>query len=86
MPDALNDFLAGLARADALMPSWRTSKTELTWLRCAEALSESRAEAERLRDKAEPTLGFEELNARLGEVISPLEELADAAREIRQLR
>ena len=83
--EALNDFLSGLARADALMPAWRTSKTEQIWLRCAEAIGQSRAEAERLRDE-NSALGFEMLNARLGDVIAPLEELADAAPEIRQLR
>ncbi len=84
--EALDDFLGGLERADALMSAWRTGKTETIWLRCADAIGQSRAEAERLRDEAEATLGFETLNARLGDVIAPLEELADAAPEIRQLR
>lgn len=83
--DALTDFLAGLERADALMPAWRTNKTEQIWLRCADAIGQSRAEAQRLRDE-NPKLGFETLNARLGDVIAPLEELADAAPEIRRLR
>ena len=86
LKDALEDFAKGLARADALMPAWRTSQTEQIWLRCAEAIGQSRAEADRLRHEAEATLGFETLNARLGDVIAPLEELADAAPEIRQLR
>ena len=85
LSDALSDFLAGLARADALMPAWRTAKTEAVWIRCAEALGQSHAAAERLRDNAEPTLGFEELNARLGDIIAVLEEFADAAAAIRRV-
>lgn len=85
LKDALTDFLAGLDRADALMPSWRTAKTEHIWLRCAEAIGQSQVEAERLRNE-NPTLGFEVLNARLGDLMSPLEEVADAAPKIRRLR
>lgn len=85
LSDALAEFLAGLARADALMASWRTPATETIWLRCAEAIGVARREAETLRH-ADTTLGFEQLNARLGDVITPLEELADAAAEIRRLR
>jgi hypothetical protein len=82
--EALTAFLAGLKRADALMPAWRTTKTEAVWLRSAESLSESRAEAERLRDEAEATLGFEALNARLGDVIAPLEVFVEAALAVRR--
>ena len=86
LKDALEGFVKGLARADALMPAWRTPQTEQIWVRCAEAIGQSRSEATRLRDEAEATLGFETLNARLGDVIAPLEELADAAPEMRRLQ
>jgi hypothetical protein len=83
--DAIAEFLAGLARADALMPSWRIPATETVWLRCAEAIGLARDEAGALRSSG-TTLGFEALNARLGDVISPLEELAGAAQLVRRLR
>jgi hypothetical protein len=83
--EALEEFLAGLARAEEGMPAWRTLRTEGLWRRCAEALVEARAEAERLRREAGP-LGYEALAGRLGEVVAPLEEFAEVAREIRRLR
>lgn len=84
LADALDGFLAGIARVEALMPSWRMPKTESLWQRCSEALTAARTEAQSL--KQSQTLDFEALNARLGDVISPLEEFADAAGEIRRLR
>ena len=85
LSEALTEFLAGLERADALMPSWRIPATESIWLRCAEAIGLARKEAGALQ-QAGTTLGFEALNSRLGDVITPLEELADAATEIRRRR
>jgi hypothetical protein len=85
LDDAIGDFLAGLDRTDALMPSWRTARTEDAWSRCARAINAARTEAKALQE-AGTTLGFEALNARLGDVISPLEELTDAAETIRRLR
>lgn len=82
LAEALDDFIGRLSGIEAEMPEWRTDQTEEPWTRCSEALVLARAEAERLR--AEPgRLGFEALNARLGDVISPLEEFADVARALR---
>jgi hypothetical protein len=81
--DAIDAFAAGLARVDALMPGWRLASTEDAWGRCAGALRESRRRADALRAGGS-TLGFELLNARLGEVIDPLEEFADAGDELRR--
>ena len=85
LAEALGAFLDGLARAEEAMPAWRDHRTEAIWHRCAEALVASRAAAEQLRDPS-LQLGFEALNVRLGEVISPLEEFADAASELRRIR
>ena len=83
---AIEEFLAGLGRAEASMPGWRTDRTELLWTRCTQALMLARIHAERMRDDpASKRLGFEPLNARLGDVVSPLEEFADVAEEIRRL-
>jgi len=84
---AIEEFLAGLSRAEASMPGWRSDRTELLWTRCSQALMLARIHAERMRDDpASERLGFEPLNARLGDVVSPLEEFADVAEEIRRLR
>jgi hypothetical protein len=83
---AIEEFLAGLGRAEASMPGWRTERTDAHWDRCSQALILARAHAERMRDDpATERLGFEPLNARLGDIVSPLEEFADAAEEIRRL-
>ncbi len=81
---ALADFLEGLHRVDAVMPAWRAPTTETVWLSCAEAIGSARSEADRLRDGGE-SLGFEALNARLGDVIAPLEEFAEAAGIVKRL-
>lgn len=87
LPDAIDGFLAGLARAEAAMPGWRNTRTEALWQRCATALVEAHSEARRLRDEPNASsLGFEPLNARLGDLVSPLEEFADVAPELRRLR
>ena len=85
LPNALDAFLTGLTHAENQMVGWRTPRTEDLWLRCSAALTEARAEVLRLR--SEPgDLGFEALNARLGDIIAVLEEFADAAAAIRRVR
>ena len=85
--EAIDGFLAGLARAETAMDGWRAARTEQLWQRCATALVEAHAEARRLRDDPNSAkLPFEPLNARLGDVIAPLAEFADVAPEIRRLR
>ena len=85
LDEALDEFMASLSRAHELMPAWRLPPTRSVWDRCANAIRQARESATRLRE-SKPSLGFEALNARLGEVISPLEEFADAADELRRLR
>lgn len=82
--EALDAFGVSLNRVDSLMNGWRFSQTERAWERCRRALDESRQKAEALRAE-DPSLGFEALNARLGDVIAPLEEFADAGEELRRL-
>lgn len=84
---AIDGFLAGLGRAESAMGAWRNERTDGAWGRCATALVEARIEAQRLReDPNAASLGFEPLNARLGDVVSPLEEFADVAPQIRRLK
>lgn len=86
LKEAIEGFLAGLSRAEGLMSAWRVARTEELWRRCAEALVEARSEAQRLRDDpGAEQLGFEPLNTRLGDLVVPLEEFADAAADIRRL-
>lgn len=87
LAEAIDGFLAGLARAESSMSAWRTERTEAVWVRCERALAGARAAAGSLNtDSAAGSLGFEALNARLGDLLSPLEEFADVAAEIRRLR
>ena len=87
LAEAIDGFLAGLARAEAAMTGWRVDATEGIWKRCAAALAKARAEARRLKDDPlRGSLGFEPLNARLADVVSPLSEFADVAWELRRIR
>jgi hypothetical protein len=84
LDEALSTFLSGLAETDEAMQAWRAPATEPLWERCREALAQARAAAERLAgDATRTTVGFEALNARLGDVLSPLEEFADVAASLR---
>lgn len=80
--EAIERFLEGLDRLETQMPGWRIEQTEDAWKGCFRVLAESRAEA--LRVKEDPPDGFEALNARLGDVIAPLEEFAYAALSLRR--
>ena len=80
--EAINSFLQGLDRLETLMPGWRIVQTEDAWKDCFRVLAEARAQALRIREN--PPDGFEALNARLGDVIAPLEEFAYAALSLRQ--
>ena len=82
LDEAIDGFLAGLDRLEVAMPGWRIEQTEEDWKDCFRVLAESRAAA--LRVKEEPPSGFEALNARLGDVIAPLEQFAYAALSLRR--
>lgn len=82
LPLALNLFADHLAAAEGTMPDWNHPRVAEHWETCARAIAQARAEAERLR--AEPgTLSFEALNARIADVIAPLETFADVERTLR---
>jgi hypothetical protein len=84
LAQALAGLGTHLADAEAAMPGWLGPATRAGWEACDAALTSARAEAERLR--LEPDgLGFEALNARVGDVLHPLETFADAERAIRRL-
>jgi hypothetical protein len=82
LTEAIDAYLEGLDRIEAQMPGWRMEQTEDAWKDCFRVLAESRAEALRLKEA--PPNGFEALNARLGDVIAPLEQFAYAALTLRR--
>ena len=82
LPEAIAGFLEGLDRMEAAMPAWRIPQTEESWKKCFAVLAEARVAAERLGNDG-TKLEFEPLNARLGEIIAPLEEFAYAALSLR---
>lgn len=77
LDEAIEGYLAGLDRLEAAMPGWRIEQSEDAWKDCFRVLAESRAEALKVKEK--PPKDFEQLNARLGDVIAPLEQFAYAA-------
>jgi hypothetical protein len=83
VPDALLEFEDALAEVRSLMPGWRRSETEVTWLGCADAIEESARMAERLRLDA-PALDFESLVMVLKDLIASLEAFDEAERLLRR--
>lgn len=84
LSDSIDAFEASLADAEAIMPSWRTAATEEWWQRCRAALDAAKAEAARLRATPPGPTEFESLNARIGDVLAPLEDFAEAERALRR--
>ncbi|MDP8957568.1 MAG: hypothetical protein M3N24_11570, partial [Actinomycetota bacterium] len=82
--EALWAFETGIEDARRRMPNWRTAATEDVWLTCLSALEDSAQSAEDLR-LGEPPEGYEELYARLAELIEPLDAFGDAVRRFREL-
>lgn len=83
LAQALAAFAGHLDEARAAMDGWRDDALVHEWTKCADAIESARAEAARLR--LEPgTLGFESLNARVGDVLHPLETFADVERALRR--
>ena len=83
LAEALAGFDRELRRAEHLMPAWQNPQTDPWHRRCDAAIVETRLEADRLR--LEPgRLEFEMLNARIGDVLHPLEVFADAERALRR--
>ena len=84
LAEALWGFETGIEEARNQMAGWRTAETEEVWRSCLSALDQSARSAEELRLGAPPE-GYEELYARLAELMEPLEAFGDAARRFRQL-
>ncbi len=82
--EAVDGYLAALDRLEASMPGWRIEQTEDAWKDCFRVLAESRAEAQKVKEK--PPKDFEALNSRLGDVIAPLEQFAYAALSLTRRR
>jgi len=83
LAQALAEMARRLDAAEAVMESWRDERVAHEWTKCSDALAQARTEADRLR--LEPgDLGFEVLNARVGDVLHPLETFADVERDLRR--
>jgi hypothetical protein len=83
LADALEAFLAALRNLDGAMPAWRDDRVAHEWTKCSDGIRESRIQAERLQ-KHDAELTFEQLNARVGDVLYPLEAFADAECDLRR--
>jgi hypothetical protein len=84
LAQALAEFGRHLARATEALEDWPgVPEGAHEGTKCSEALAAARGEAERLRLGPEPS-GFEALNARVGDVLHPLEALADVERALRR--
>ncbi len=84
LAEALWGFETGIEEARDQMAGWRTAETEAVWRSCLSGLDQSARSAEELRLGAPPE-GYEELYARLAELMEPLEAFSDAARRFREL-
>lgn len=80
---ALAAFGSHLDAAGRALDGWDEPIIAAERGRCSAAIAAARAEAERLRLEAGP-LGFERLNARVGDVLHPLEEVAEVERTLRR--
>jgi hypothetical protein len=83
LAEALDAFLERLDEIVGTMQAWQDDRVAHEWTICAKGVHEARAQAELLR--AEQTeLTFEQLNARVGDVLYPLEAFADVERDLRR--
>jgi hypothetical protein len=80
---ALDAFIEALSALDDAMPAWRHERVAHEWTKCAEGIREARAQAVALQH-IDAELTFEQLNARVGDVLYPLEAFADAERDFRR--
>jgi hypothetical protein len=85
LPVGLVEFEASLRRAEAHMSGWRHEEVRDAWAPSASGLQEALNAGERLRLEA-PDLGFEELLARVEDLIAPLEVFEHAVERFRALR
>ncbi|MHB8513109.1 MAG: hypothetical protein ACYDCC_13130 [Actinomycetota bacterium] len=78
---ALEAFEASLGEARALMPTWAHDPLREMNASCVEAIDTALKQASALKGA---TLQFEALNARIGDVLHPLERFVDAERFLRK--
>jgi hypothetical protein len=83
LPDALDEFIAALDRLEDAMAPWRDERVAHEWTKCVEGIREARAQAVALQ-RIDVDLTFEQLNARVGDLLYPLEAFADAERDFRR--
>jgi hypothetical protein len=80
---ALDSFIAALRPLDDAMPAWRDERVAHEWTKCSDGIREARDQAIAFQIIG-VELTFEQLNARLGDVLYPLEAFADAERDFRR--
>lgn len=80
---AIDAFLRKLDDTAALMPAWLSPEISEIHERCAHAIVVARDEARALRAEA-TALAFEPLNARVGDVLHPLEIFSDTEQTLRR--
>ena len=83
LADALEAFLAALQTLERAMPAWRDDRVAHEWTKCSDGILQARDQAEALR-RYDAELTFEQLNARVGDILYPLEAFADAERDLRR--
>jgi len=81
--EAIDAFTRALEIARGSVAAWRDERLAHEWTKCSQALDEARRLSEGLR-LAAGGLTFEQLNARVGDVLYPLETFADVEAEIRR--
>lgn len=78
---ALAEFMSRLDEATSALVTWAAPESLIE--RCREAIESAQGEARKLRlDKGD--LAFESLNARVGDILYPLESIADLEVELRE--
>lgn len=83
LADALEAFLVAVRTLDGAMPAWRDDRVAHEWTKCSDGILQAREQAEMLQ-RLDVNLTFEQLNARVGDVLYPLEAFADAERDLRR--
>jgi hypothetical protein len=83
---ALEAFVAGIDRADALMPAWRRPELERVWSASAEGLAAARSDAAAILAAASEPTGFGDLLGIVERLLDRLEPFADAEVRFAELR
>jgi hypothetical protein len=86
LQEALGAFEAGLVRAGAGMPAWRTPEIGALWIACDRGLGEALDHVRRVRRDGIEPVGFEALLWLIEDLLDPLDPFAEAERAFRDLR